>query len=62
MDGDLPKIAKPAQRALASAEIDRLDQLAKKTEAEIAALHGMGSSAMKVLEEALKAEGLGFKK
>lgn len=44
---DLPKLAAPARRALAGAGITRLDQLAKLSEADLRALHGMGPSAIK---------------
>ncbi|MCB0103441.1 MAG: DUF1801 domain-containing protein, partial [Anaerolineales bacterium] len=35
--------------------------LSKLTEAELAQLHGMGPKALRILSEALKAEGLSFK-
>jgi predicted Fe-Mo cluster-binding NifX family protein len=53
-------LAKPAQRALANAGIKSLAQLAKKTEAEIAALHGMGPNAIATLKRALAANRLSF--
>lgn len=59
---ELPKIAKPAQRALASIGVTRLEQLAKHSEAELLALHGMGPNAMAALRDALKAEGKSFKR
>jgi hypothetical protein len=37
-------------------------QLARLTEAEIAALHGMGPNAIGKLRTALRTEGLAFKK
>ena len=58
---ELPKIAAPAQRALASAGITDLKQLSKFTEVEVAQLHGMGPNALGKLREALKVEGLSFK-
>jgi len=58
---ELPKLAAPAQRALASAGIADLKQLSKFTEAEVAQLHGMGANALGTLREALKANGLSFK-
>ena len=54
-------LAQPALRALASAGIARLDQLAKVSEGEIAKLHGMGPSGIKLLRAALAAKGLSFK-
>lgn len=38
----LPKTSAPAQRALTAAGISSLDDLATRTEAEVAVLHGMG--------------------
>ncbi len=59
---NLPKLAAPAQRALASAGITQLEQLTKITEAELLQLHGMGKNALGTLREALKAQGLSFRK
>jgi len=53
-------LAKPAQRALANAGIKSLAQLAKKSEAEIAALHGMGPTALATLKRTLAANSLSF--
>ncbi|WP_332766762.1 hypothetical protein [Phenylobacterium sp.] len=58
---DLPKLARPAQRALAGAGVTCLEDLAGHTEIEIAALHGMGPNALGRLKEALAAMGLDFK-
>ena len=58
---DLPKLAAPARRALASAGYSSLTQLAHATEDEIAALHGMGPNAMKTLRQALHDHGLSFR-
>lgn len=60
-ENDLPRLAAPAQRALAGAKIANLSQLARKTEAEIAGLHGMGPNALGKLKDALKAKRLSFK-
>ncbi len=57
----LPKLAAPAQRALASIRVSDLKQLSKLTETELAQLHGMGPNALSKLREALKAHGLSFK-
>jgi hypothetical protein len=54
-------IAKPAQRALASAGYSNLDQLTQAREADLAALHGMGAKALEILREALKRRGKSFK-
>jgi predicted flap endonuclease-1-like 5' DNA nuclease len=59
-ESDLPKLAAPAQRALAGAGYSRLDQLAKVSEDEIKQLHGIGPNALKELRRALKAKGLSF--
>ena len=58
--GFLAEIAAPARRALASKNISTLLELAKFTESEIAALHGMGPNALSKLKNALTKEGLGF--
>ena len=57
---DLPKLAAPAQRALASAGIQKLDDIATFTEDEIMRRHGMGPNAMRKIREALAAKGLSF--
>lgn len=59
---DLPKLAAPAQRALAAANIQRLEQLTRFTEAEIKQLHGIGPNALDALRHALAAKGLSFRK
>lgn len=54
----LPRgIGKPAQRALASIGVTRLDQLPQYTESQLLALHGMGPKALGILKAALLAEG-----
>ncbi len=55
------KISQPAHRALAAAGVKTLAQLAKRTEAEVLALHGIGPSALPILRAALRAKGLAFK-
>ncbi len=57
---NLPKLAAPAQRALQNAGITTLKQLTQVSEEELLQLHGMGRSALAVLREALKADGLSF--
>jgi hypothetical protein len=46
---------------LAGAGISRLAQLAKMTEAEVKALHGIGPNALGKLRAAMRAEGLRFR-
>ncbi len=58
---NFPKIGAPATRALEAAGYTNLKQLTKVTEAELAQLHGMGPKALRILHEALKAQGLSFK-
>lgn len=50
---DLPRLAKPAQRALAAAGIATLADVARRTDAELLALHGMGPNALAVSRAAL---------
>ncbi|MFC5815529.1 hypothetical protein [Nonomuraea harbinensis] len=53
--GDLPKaIGRPATRALASAGITTLDQVARLSDAELNGLHGVGPKAVRILREALE--------
>ncbi len=59
-ESDLPKLAQPAQRALASAGIRRLEQLTAFREAEIRQLHGIGPNALVQLRRALADRGLSF--
>ena len=59
-ESGLPKLAAPAQRALASAGISRLEQLTKFSEKEIKQLHGIGPNALEQLRRALKTKGLSF--
>ena len=53
-------LSKPAQGALASAGYTRLEQFTKLTEAQVAKLHGMGPSGLKLIRSALAANGLSF--
>ena len=52
-----PGISGPALRALNGAGVRSLADLARWTEADLAALHGMGPKALGILKVALKAEG-----
>jgi predicted RecB family nuclease len=60
--GFLALLPAPARRALENAGIKTLQQLSKKSEAEILTLHGMGPSSIPRLRKALQAEGLSFNK
>jgi hypothetical protein len=55
-----PKLAAPAQRALAGAGYTRLEQLAAVGEAELGRLHGIGPNALVRLRQALAERGLSF--
>ena len=56
---DLPSsIGRPARAALLAAGHTRLDQLAGVPERELAALHGVGPKAIRLLREALAERGL----
>jgi predicted flap endonuclease-1-like 5' DNA nuclease len=61
VETDLPKgIGAPAQRALAGAGIQNLEQLSRFNEAQIKNLHGIGPKALNVLRQALAEKGLAF--
>ena len=60
--GFLARLAAPARRALEGAKLTTLAKLAKKTEAQVRELHGMGPNAMSQLRAALASENLGFRK
>ncbi|MGE0625326.1 MAG: helix-hairpin-helix domain-containing protein [Pseudomonadales bacterium] len=62
-DSSWPKgVARPAQRALAAAGITTLAELARRSEAEVTALHGMGPKAIEALKLAMAAQGLTFRR
>ncbi|HEY7169797.1 MAG TPA: methyltransferase domain-containing protein [Vicinamibacterales bacterium] len=52
-----PGIGGPALRALANAGIRSMSDLSRRSEAELAALHGMGPKALSILKSALAASG-----
>lgn len=58
---DLPKIGKPATRALATLGVTTLEQVAQHTESELLALHGFGPRAIRILKPALAEANLYFK-
>ncbi len=58
---ELPtNIGRPAIRALQAAGYKSLNQLTSTSEAELLKLHGVGPKALRLLKEALEAEGLSF--
>jgi predicted flap endonuclease-1-like 5' DNA nuclease len=59
-DDPLPAIGAPATRALHAVGITRLHDVTGHTEAELAALHGVGPKALRILREALAERGLSF--
>lgn len=54
------RLSAPARRALAGAGVTRLVDLTDMTEDEVAALHGIGPSALDSLRTALRATGMTF--
>ncbi|MGY1716639.1 DNA-binding protein [Geodermatophilus sp. SYSU D01106] len=54
----LPPIGRPATAALELAGYTRLDQLAGVPRSSLAALHGVGPKALRLLDEALAEHGL----
>ena len=59
-NGGFPAISQPALRALRGAGIERLEDCTRWREADLAAMHGVGPAAIRVLGEALAARGLRF--
>ena len=59
-EGDFPKLASPARRALAGAGYTHLEQLTRVSEVELGKLHGLGPNALAQLRRALTARGLSF--
>ena len=57
-----PKIGKPAERALAHARIQSLTDLSQYSEQEIMNLHGIGKKAMAIIQQAMAANKISFKK
>lgn len=60
-DGGFPRLGQPALRALRAAGVTRLEQLPEWRAQDLLALHGMGSTGIRMLREALAAEGLEFR-
>ncbi len=55
---ELPRIGAPATRALHGAGYTSLRQLAGVPRSDLAALHGMGPKALRLIDEALARHGL----
>ncbi len=55
---EFPRIGAPAYRALDSEGVTKLEDLAKFSEAELLALHGMGPKAVALLKSSLQSKGL----
>lgn len=59
---DLPAaIGRPATQALLGAGLATLEQVARRTKAELLALHGVGPKAVRILAQALEERGLAFR-
>lgn len=58
---ELPKISKPAQRALDSINVKTPEDVARYSEAELLELHGFGPKGIRILREAMDEHGLKFK-
>lgn len=58
---DVVRLSRPAHRALAQAGVTTIAELAGWTRADVAALHGIGPTALPGLDAALAARGLAFK-
>ncbi len=57
----LPRIGRPATRALEQIGVTTLEQVADRSEADLLALHGVGPRAVRILHEALADLGLTFR-
>lgn len=60
-EGLLSRLGAPARRALQNAGIQTEEQLARFSQKEILALHGMGPASIPILIEALKRKGMQFR-
>jgi predicted flap endonuclease-1-like 5' DNA nuclease len=60
-DSDLPaSIGRPATRALVGAGVVTLDDVAARSKSELAALHGVGPKALRILADVLAERGQDF--
>lgn len=53
-----PRLSRPAQRALAAAGYERLEQLTRASAADLLRLHGLGPKTLDQLRPALAQRGL----
>lgn len=60
--GFLAALSAPARRALVNQGITSLKKLSTLSEKEVLALHGIGPASIPTLNNALKSQGLSFKK
>lgn len=58
--GDLPRIGRPATRALLHAGITTLAGVAALPRREVEAMHGVGPTTIAILDAALAARGMSF--
>jgi len=56
----LPRIGRPATRALELIGVTTLEAAAERSEVELLALHGVGPKAVRILKAELEARGLEF--
>ena len=56
-----PRIGRPAERALAAAGIVSWESLSQRRQSDLAALHGIGPKALRLLTEGLTARGSAFR-
>lgn len=61
MEELLGRLANPAKMALDGLHSDKVEALSKYARTQIAELHGIGPSAMKTIEAAMKERGIAFK-
>lgn len=54
-------IGQPALRALYAAGYKRIDELIAVSDKELLALHGVGPKAVRIMREALQAQGLDYR-
>ncbi len=57
----LPRISRPANRALAEIGVVTLEDAAKYSAKQLLALHGVGPKAIRILEPALALKGLALR-